>query len=53
MDDDESSKGNVPSILTKFLKRKMNAMLSGYLRKFDLNKVKGDYAVKPRIQQLY
>lgn len=36
---EEKSKGNVPSILTKFLRKKLKGLLSGYLKKFDLNKV--------------
>jgi hypothetical protein len=36
---EEKSKGNVPTILTKFLRKKLKSLLSGYLKKFDLNKV--------------
>lgn len=36
---EEKSKGNMPQILTKFLKKKIEGLLSGYLKKTGLNKI--------------
>jgi hypothetical protein len=37
---EEKNKGNMPTIFTKLLRKKIMILLSSYLKKFDLNKVR-------------